>query len=215
MSHRKNMIWPLPISTGFLEIDPNEADGLYSRAFIFSILDKDKEAIGDLTKLLSLHPDDAESYNDRGGLYLREGDMKAAIADYDQAIARNKDYNEALYNRGRAHLLMGEDKKAVQDFRAALKLRPHNPYIALRLALAGDESELKPALKELEKDRWPAPLLQFYLGEVPPEDIFTAIASLKKDRANIETEAAYYIGSYYLKKGDKEKSDKLLFSCPR
>lgn len=186
-----------------LKAHPEDPDARYNRAFALAQTGADEKAIADLSAILKTHPEDAQALNDRGGLYLRSGKLEKAIADYSEALKIAKDFNEALYNRGRAYLLQGDVSQAALDFHRVLELRLYNPYAALRLALAGEEKMLQPALQKLDPELWPVPLLHYYLGDIPAKEVFDRAASLGKDAPNALAEAGYYLGARALQKGDK------------
>jgi lipoprotein NlpI len=186
-----------------LNAHPEDPDARFQRAFVYARLGKIDPAIDDLSVLLKAHPDDAEAFNDRAGLFLKKGEYQKALGDYTAAIAHVRDYNEALYNRGRAYWLLGKQAEARTDLQAVLRLRPHNPYAALRLALCGDASALADARAQLASGQWPGPLLDLYQNRAQAADVLAQAARLGRDGPAALTEANFYIGAQLRMRGDK------------
>jgi tetratricopeptide (TPR) repeat protein/LysM repeat protein len=96
-------------------------------------LDRQDEAVAQLTALLDQDPDDMRAYLALGGVYASKEDFRNAAAVYDRAAARlktpsNVDWN-VFYQRGIAHERLKEWPKAEPNFKKALELYPDQPQV--------------------------------------------------------------------------------------
>jgi tetratricopeptide (TPR) repeat protein/LysM repeat protein len=96
-------------------------------------LDRQDEAIAQLTKLLDQDPDDMRAYLALGGVYASKQDFRNAADIYDKAAGRLKiltaaDWN-VFYQRGIAYERLKEWPKAEPNFRKALELYPNQPQV--------------------------------------------------------------------------------------
>jgi tetratricopeptide (TPR) repeat protein len=96
-------------------------------------LNRQDEAIAQLTKLLDQDPDDMRAYLALGGVYASKQDFRNAADVYDKAVGRLKilsasDWN-VFYQRGIAYERLKEWPKAEPNFRKALELYPNQPQV--------------------------------------------------------------------------------------
>jgi tetratricopeptide (TPR) repeat protein len=114
-----------------LELDCNNNEALYYRAIALSGLDKIKEAIDDLNKLIDLNESDkAELFNNRGYSYMLLKDYEAALKDYNKAIELEPYYASYRFNRAYLYQDNGKNKEAIEDYNVVIELEPEN-YIAI------------------------------------------------------------------------------------
>ena len=96
-------------------------------------LDKYKEAVDHLKKLVAADPDDMRGYLALGGVYSSKDDFRDAADLYDKAVERLKAPERAnwniFYQRGIAYERLKEWPKAEPNFRTALELFPDQPQV--------------------------------------------------------------------------------------
>jgi tetratricopeptide (TPR) repeat protein len=87
-----------------------------------------KEAIAELSRVLSRNSRDGEYAFERGKAFLALGDKQAAIADFDIAATYGGPFpgvqEEALKNLGELRLELGQVQEAVDDLDQAIRLNP-------------------------------------------------------------------------------------------
>ncbi|MBM3979960.1 MAG: tetratricopeptide repeat protein [Planctomycetes bacterium] len=85
---------------------PESADAYYFRGSIYSLRNRDDEAIADFTHYINFHPTRDDGYVVRGVSYLVKADYEKAIADFSEAIrlkptAENYDARGTAYERAK------------------------------------------------------------------------------------------------------------------
>jgi tetratricopeptide (TPR) repeat protein len=71
------------------------------------LLERPKEAIASLEKLLEIKPDKDEAWYNQGNVLFKLGRFEEAIASYDKVLEIQPDFYEAWYNRGIALVKVG------------------------------------------------------------------------------------------------------------
>ncbi len=99
-------------------------DALRTRGRALYFLDRDDEAIADLTAALEVDPADTRTLCFRGDCYQWLGRSADALADYDQVIELDPDYSYGFGSRGRTYLRLGRRDEAISDFSRAIELDP-------------------------------------------------------------------------------------------
>jgi lipoprotein NlpI len=176
-------------------------------------------AIADYDQAIRLDPKYAVAYYNHGGAYQNKGEYDRAIADYDQAIRLDpKNYS---YFRARAVVKYGNGdfKGASADLLRAIELKD-DAYSMLFRYLArtrgGEEAkaELEANAGRLKTKEWPYAVTELYLGKRSPTATLDA-ASKPEDRC----EAAFYIGQWYVLKGNAPEAEAVLKTvvdtCPK
>ncbi len=109
--------------TEAIRLDPTYVDAYFSRALVyqFDLRDADKEAIADLTAVITLEPDQANYYQMRGFLYFRVGNDSAAMSDFNTAIELEPSH-DGYRHRARLRSHLGDYAGALADCDAALLL---------------------------------------------------------------------------------------------
>lgn len=153
--------------------------------------------------------DRAVAFNNRGNAHAARGDYARAIADYTEAAKLDAEYVWAYANRGRAHLFSGSVAKARADFQQAAKLDAKSAYLALWLDIADRRgnapSGLGQTLAGLDMDKWPAPIVRLYMGEMTSEQVLAAA----KGSPDQVCEVNFYSGELALAQGNKGEALRL------
>lgn len=168
-------------------------------------------AVAEATAAIALDPTAAEAYAARGRAYAKKGLYEKAVADYDAAIARKPDFALAFNDRGRAYFYQGRFAAAAADFEARLRIPPRHVFPMLWLYLArarmgaDGAAELAAATAGQDGKHWINSVVSLYLGRAGPEAVLAAAADPDpRERREKEAEAFFYIGQYYLLKGERE-----------
>jgi len=103
-----------------------DANVFYERGFVYSQLEKYKEAIADLNKALEIDPKISSAFSFRGQAHFELGNYQQAINDYNKAIELNPKSAWAYYNRGLAYVNLGNYQQAIKDFTKTIELNPKN-----------------------------------------------------------------------------------------
>jgi S1-C subfamily serine protease len=149
------------------------------------------------------------AFNNRGQAYYRERDYDHAIADFTQVIQHDPNA-EVLQLRGRAYSAQGDYDQAFVDWTRATAL-VHLPnagaywllwnYIESGRADKNEASrtEMNKTLRagipvaHLNKEAWPFPVIEFYLGNSSVADMLSAAST-----PNEQCEAQFYLGEWHL-----------------
>ena len=112
--------------------------------------------------------------------------------------------------RGMTHFNDGKYKRAARDFRRHLKFSGDDLYRMMWLSLAVDRqggngrAELGEYAAASDRQSWPRPLVDMYLGQKSPEAV---LASLENDRSRganeRRCEAYFFIAQWHSAKGDE------------
>src|SRR5208282_4610072 len=144
-------------------------------------------AIQDYDEAIRLEPDFAYPFNNRGLASLLEGQYDRAIQDYDQAIRLKSDYGLAFNNRGRAKFYLGRFTEAATDFQNYLSLKSSDAYAVLWLHLAkkragqDDAQAFAQQAGQIHSSKWPALLVNLFLGRSTPEQTLAAAPNPDSD----------------------------------
>jgi lipoprotein NlpI len=184
-------------------IDPKFAMPYNNRGVVLLRKGDFDHAIGNFDYAIRLRPEYVKWYRNRGGAWLQKGDLQRAIADCDSAIKLDQNNADAHYLRGIAKFYLGLLPQAISDFGQASKLNPTYGYVPLWLHVARMRSKLKSqlpqAVDKLDMNKWPAPLIRLFLGEISSDDVFTAAddldAGIKRGRV---CEANFFLGELAL-----------------
>ena len=153
-----------------------------------------------------------QAYSYRGLAHGGKGDLDAALADLDLAVDQGNDYARRAYSfRGILRMTAGRASEAAADLAKSLDYE-FRPYAALWLYFARAEAGLADAdmyslshnISEIDFERWPGPVLAFFLGRATGEDMTAAIETVQGGGSSERRscEAVFYTGYYYLMQGD-------------
>jgi tetratricopeptide (TPR) repeat protein len=204
---------------------PTMAYAYYVRAISWYRKGDDDKALADYSNAIRFNPKSAEAYGGRGNIWQVKGDYDKAIADDTKAIGLNPKDAWPYRGRGIARFDSGEFLHAVSDLSKAQLLKP-DTYIAIWLYLAqvrgrvDGKTELGLTAKNMDKKKWPAAVVELYLGKADPATVISQAADPdpKKDRGHI-CEADFFLGEWHLLRNEKQVARKLLTKarneCPR
>ena len=140
------------------------------------------------------------------GLALREqGKLDEAMGEFRTAIRLNSKDAETRTYLGIALSDQGKQDEAIAEFRAAIGLDPTFAYAVIWLYLErtwahqNGGAELTENSAKLDKDKWPMPIVDFYLKAASVDEVFQkAKAGDEKAKRGQTCEADFYLGSLAL-----------------
>jgi tetratricopeptide (TPR) repeat protein len=208
-----------------IEIDANNALAYAFRGDAYVHNGFPARGIADYDRAISVNPKYASAYGKRGTALRNMGDFVGAIADYTQAIVLDSKFASAYYGRGLAKIYTGAPpSSATSDLAMSVQLNPKFSYGAIWLEIAdfraGLPSQLKRSMEQIDMNKWPAPIIRLYLGELSPADVLAAADdpdAIKKQGQVCE--ANFYTGELVLHNGDKTEAARLFklaaADCPK
>jgi lipoprotein NlpI len=181
-----------------------------------SDLGQSDKALADANEAVKLAPNSASSLWCRAYAYFGAGEFEKSVADYAKAIALGDTEAKALQQRGIAKFYAGRLEDAAEDFaRAAEDTSDRERQVYsdlwlgwthLRLGKPLPETLLKRAAEE-PNGGWPRPARAVLAGKLSPEEMLKIIERKTGDeRRMAASEGYFYLGQYYLGRGDKAKA---------
>jgi lipoprotein NlpI len=145
-------------------------------------------ALDDLTEAIKRAPDQPLFYSARGDAYEGLGDVAHAVGDHIQAIrvarcgsgspfAQAADTICPQLHDGVAAYLAGDNAGAIKALDQAWQQDGKDLHLLLWLTLARQRDRqdattpLNTAVADLDLGRWPGPLVRYYLGRFPAEQL--------------------------------------------
>jgi len=212
-----------------IKLKPDFALAFYNRGKAYAEKGDLELAIADYSKAIELKPDFADAYFLSGAAYRSLGKCKLAIEYHEKSLAQklkiygNLDHpsNAAIYfNLSLCQRQILDHAGAVASLKQATKIGmgENQPFAALLLAdslrVLGRSREAEKPLQEtlatVEGGAWPSDLLKLYLRKVNPEEVVeTAIKAKEKGDLGPSCEVGFYVGLWYLRRGEREKAKAL------
>jgi tetratricopeptide (TPR) repeat protein len=193
------------------------ADAYSNRGGMYLLLGEVDKAIKDFDEAIRLKGSDPIFWSNRANAYLSSGRFEEALADFDRAQSIDPGNAATYLGRGRARLYSGRVSGAIEDLQVAVRLRPTNAHPAVWLHIARahqgspDRQELERNASRVDRARWPASVLDFYLGNV---DANSARKEAERgptaDLLSRLCEADFYVGEFLLHGKDAAKGRKIL-----
>ena len=188
-----------------------------------------ERALADQNEMIRLNPAFAPNVAHRGLTYFAKGDTERAFADYNEAIGLKPDFALALYYRGVAYAVAGDWTRANADFEQAFAADRRRPHTLLWLHLSRAKTgkagagTLSNDAASLDFSRWPAQIVNFYLGRANEDDVRKAAAAEAGNRPPAQKqrncEVAFYLGEFELLNQNASAARGLLQQavdiCPR
>src|SRR5215468_9510702 len=198
-----------------IRLNPNHANAFSNRGVAYGRKGDYDRAIENYDQAIRLNPKYINAFYNRGNAYRRKRDYDRAVQNYDQVIRLNPKHADAYSNRGLVRFYQGQFAAAVPDFSQAVGFAPTNLYRILLLYLAqaragqNAQDDLARATIGLDLKEWPGPIVSMYLGKVPEQAVFDAIADADPNRQRQKRcQAYFYVGQQMLigqKNGDAAK----------
>jgi tetratricopeptide (TPR) repeat protein len=207
-----------------MNLHPDNVRAFLGRAAAYGMKEDLDLALADCNRAIEISPERESGYVCRGEVYRDKDDFDRALADFDRAVQLSPKNPGLYFLRGmvrlRANLLPG----AIEDFNRSSDLNPKRAYTRLWLDIAqrrsGQSGQLVDAEKQLDMDKWPAPIVRLFLGEATLDTVLVAAddPSVTKKKGQI-CEANFYGGELALVQGATEDAVRLLHlaadGCPK
>ena len=188
-----------------IRLNPNYANAFSNRGVAYGRKGDYDRAIQNYDEAIRLNPKYINAFYNRGNAYRRKRDYDRAVQDYDQVIHLDPKHADAYSNRGLIRFYQGQFTAAVPDFSQAVGFAPTNLYRILLLYLAqaragrNAQDDLARATIGLDLKEWPGPIVSMYLGKVPEQAVFDAVADADPNRQRQKRcQAYFYVGQQML-----------------
>jgi lipoprotein NlpI len=193
------------------------ADAYSNRGGMYLQLGEVDKAIKNFDEAIRLKATDPIFWSNRANAYLSSGRFEDALADFDRAQSIDPGNAATYLGRGRARLYSERVSGAIEDLQVAARLRPTNAHPAVWLHIArahqgsSDRQELERNASRVDRARWPASVLDFYLGNVDADSARKeAERGPTADLPSRLCEADFYVGEFFLHGKDAAKGRKIL-----
>ncbi len=218
------MRFSLPlIATAFLAASPALAlDGRGPSEGIAA--GKDASSVLLQTQIARLDVKEPDTRHGRDGKDQTKNELNQLIVYYNAAIKKDPKDDDAYFHRGIAKFFAGALAPARADIAQANKLDPKYAYYALWIDIvdkrAKAPSELPQAMDQVDMTKWPAPVIQMFLGESTPAAVLAAANDPDpKTKLGQVCEANFYSGELALQQGEKQEATRLFQvaanGCPK
>jgi tetratricopeptide (TPR) repeat protein len=209
----------IPACTGIIEANgetrEDMAGAFHNRALAWHHKGDLDRAITDYDEAIELNPNYSNAFGGRANVYASMGELDRAIADKDKAIDLNPTNTRIFFFRGVLYFRKGDLLSAEIDFNLVSVSEPKDAYAALwdeiamrRLGLSG---KLATARAELDRSVWPAPIVDFYLGEIGLPALLAAAENIGQGPSSGPVcEANFYAGELAIIADNKDDARALL-----
>ncbi|MBR0709568.1 tetratricopeptide repeat protein [Bradyrhizobium liaoningense] len=217
---------PISASVAGESIVLASADGpvLRARGAAYNAKGDLDRAIADYDEAIRLNPKDKDAFGLRANAHKAKGDFDRSLADYDQLVQLDAKDARAYFHRARVYWQIASFAKSLADLDQAIQLDPKNAYPILWreiVAKRSDQpSQLGEAAKQLDAAKWPAPVVNLFLGTMTPEQVRSAAddADPAKKKGQV-CEANFYTAERALQSGSRDEALKLFeqaaADCPK
>jgi lipoprotein NlpI len=174
-----------------------------------------KEGLADANEAVKLTPTSPDSLRCRAYAYFTAGEFDKTIADYSKSIALGAADGKVLQQRGIAKFYAGRLGEAAEDFAKASDAGDKDSQALADLWLLWTRQRLGQPMPDSVRDRaatdargdWPRPALAVMAGKLTPEEMLKVLERKSGDERRMATSEAYfYLGQYYMGRGDKIKA---------
>ena len=182
------------------------------------------KAIADADEAVKLTPNAPISLYCRAHTYFQAGEFEKSVADYSKAIALGDTEPKTVHQRGISKFYAGRLEAAAEDFVKAADTGDKEAQVYsdlwlswthLRLGKAVPDAVVKRAAEE-PQGGWPRPARAVLAGNLTPEEMLKLIDRKTGDeRTMASSEGYFYLGQYYLGRGDKAKARELFEKARR
>ena len=200
-----------------IDLKRDFADAWSNRGGMYLLLGETDDAIRDFDEAIRLNGSDPIYWSNRASAQIALGRYKDALADFDKAQSLDPGRSATYLGRGRARLYAKDVPQAIEDLRVAARLRPTSPDAAIWMHIARvhrgdpDREELESNAARVDRDRWPAPILELYLGRLDAERVReTAGRGGDADVVRRQCEADFYVGEFFIHAGRETEGRAML-----
>lgn len=192
-----------------IELSPNYTAAFNNRGNAYRARRNYDRAIQDYDEAIRLNPSYALAFNNRATAHRGNRDYERALADHEAAaridpkVARHKSMGYTLFYLGRI-------AQSAEAMERAVRAAPQDMYAILwRYITRAKENRIEIASRELgehaaelKESRWPAPVIDFYLGKIAEREMYAAAENPDpKKRGEQICEANFYAAEAKLLRG--------------
>lgn len=183
-----------------IKLNPKYAAAFNNRGNVYRDMRDYDRAIQDYDEAIHLNPNYVLALNNRGRAYNEKRQYDRALADYE-AAGRIDPASASHFRIARAFFYLGRFAESAEASLQALMASPQNKYVILWRYIAQARSngvraaseELVVNAAKLTEQRWPAPIIGFYLGKVGEKEMYAAADSSDPKKKNEQLcEANFY-----------------------
>ena len=196
--------------------NPDFKQAYLDMAEIYRQRGKFDQALEAYNTVAKLDETDTAPYMGRSHVYSDQGKADEAIAEWDALEKMIPDAVGFYSQNGMVQWKFGRYADAAAAFQKAADVPASQPYTALWLWLAlhrsnADDAPVAQAARKWRTSNWPRPVIDLFLGDADPDDVFKAAAqSPAPVLADRTCEANFYVGEWYLQKRDNVAAKPLL-----
>jgi tetratricopeptide (TPR) repeat protein len=210
-------------SSKAIEIDPKLKFAYCIRGHAYVAKGEVEPAIADFNQAIQLASDYEAAYDGRARAYRLKGDLDLAMADADQVIRLDPKDAQAYRARAVIYWQSGSLSKSLTDLDEAARLDPKSAYVALWREIVArrnnQPSRFAEAAIQLDMTKWPAPIVNLFLGVATPEQVRAAAENDPQKRKSQVCETNFFTAELALLHGSREDATRLLeqamADCPK
>ena len=197
---------------------PNYAEAYLGRGWVHQAKGSRRLAVKNFSQAIQMQPRNPEAYFGRAWAYEQLGQVDLAIKEYGQAILLKPDFSDAYLSRGILRFYHDRPESAAADFSAVLDKAPDGLrryallWLSLGRARSGNDgsTELSALAETVSLTPWPGIIVTLYLGKADAKQVLAATADEdRRTRLEKECVAFYFLGQYYLVRGDPKRAAEL------
>jgi lipoprotein NlpI len=194
---------------------PDLATAHCGRAETYAQLGRNDDALNDANQAVKLAPNAPEMLACRGFVRFKAGQFDASLADYTSAVTLGATDARTFHTRGLANFYAGRMEAAAADFARAADTNDREAQVYADLWQVWTSQRLNRPVPAAVAQRaatqprgeWPRPALAMAVNTLPPEEALRAAESKSgDDRVMATTEGYFYLGQYYLGRGDTARA---------
>jgi tetratricopeptide (TPR) repeat protein len=196
-------------------LKPNYSGAFNNRAIAYVAKGSVDKAIADFGAAIHLNPNNTTAVVNRGHIYAADGQFELADVDFSSAIKLKPNIARLYVDRARAKFYLGQTEAAISDLTTAITLDPSDIYALIWLhlthvrAAVDDSQEFTRNSANIDRTKWPGPVVDLHLGTTNPETVSTVGLSNVDTKARRERacEVEFYLGTFYLEQGDRVEAE--------
>ena len=202
--------------SALIAAQPEYAVGYLLRSRAHLVKGDFESAIGDADHMVRMVPQDATGYVQRAVIYQAQGKFDLALSDLDDALDRRKGDTFTSLLKGTVQWELGHFADAQETLDPLAKNDLTTGYALLWLSLARGsagkpDDDLAARSANLDRAKWPAPLVSLYAGQSTVDAVMAGVArTTAENRERDACESDFYVGEWQLRHQAKDAGIALL-----
>lgn len=184
-----------------IRLNPDNVAAHYNRGNSYLDLGNWDQAIDSYDRAIEINPTMPQFHSNRASAWLRKAEYGRAAEGYSNAIRVDPKEHRLYSNRGYAYFAMGLFDAAAKDFTYVRSVEPTNNYWWLWQYIARGRAgyfkpggELEAAATQIDRTRWPGPIVDAALLKISIEDLFKVAARLSDPADGFLCQTPFFIG---------------------